>query len=107
MKRITIYGASDDLVEVEASDGSVSEEYDLPWKESITLRLTHADHAVDVQVEYGAKEWELSIKAVTDGARWPYPITIGARPEAHHEEDPALIFECPVETTVELLQGEN
>lgn len=97
---ITIYGASDDLVEVE---GDVCEEYTLglygTW-----LRLTAPDGerlnvaaVFDSQVLNGALDWMLTVTAVDAYPSWP--ICFHERPG--YEGDPAVTIDAPPGTTVE------
>lgn len=98
--KITIYGASDDLLEVE-SDSGYRDEFDVPgkWKgliedpEGYSLHLT---------AEFGARgkrtaDWTLGIRNTDE---WPHGWTIqyGERPD--YEGDPAIILTVPDGTRV-------
>lgn len=99
MSEITIYGASDDLVEVE---GAVREEYTLDM-EGTRLRLTAPDgESLDVWAKFGAfgshytLDWVLTVEAATSYPSWP--IRFHERPG--YEGDPAVTIDAPAGTTV-------
>lgn len=96
---ITIYGASDDLVEVA---GAVCDEYDL-GHDGTRLRLTAPDGAsLDVIADFGNTtlggrlEWNLGVAAVNAYPSWP--IRFHERPD--YEGDPAVTIDAPAGTTV-------
>ena len=97
MTDITIYGASDDLVEVE---GAVREEYPLADPCS-RLRLTAPGGAsLDVVLWFdgaiGALDWSISVEAVDAYPSWP--IRFHECPG--YEGDPAVTIDAPEGTTV-------
>ncbi|MFF2621283.1 hypothetical protein [Oerskovia jenensis] len=96
---ITIYGASDDLVEVE---GAVRDEFDL-GRNGTRLRLTSPDRqSLDVVADYGAApagcrlDWTLAVTAVNAYPSWP--IRFHERPD--YEGDPAVTIDAPAGTTI-------
>lgn len=97
---ITIYGASDDLVEVE---GAIREEYDA-FARATRLRLVAPDGAsLDVVAEFdgdapeGATlDWTISVEAVSGYPSWP--IRFHERPD--REGDPAVTIDTPAGTTI-------
>ena len=97
MSDITIYGASDDLVEVE---GAVRDEYPLADPCS-RLRLTGPDGGtLDVVlwlgICIGALDWSIGVEAVDAYPSWP--IRFHERPG--YEGDPAVTIDAPEGTTV-------
>lgn len=97
---ITIYGASDDLVEVE---GDVREEHTL-GRFGTRLRLTAPDGerldvaaVFDGQILNGTLDWVLTVAAVDSYPSWP--ILFHERPG--YEGDPAVTIDTPPGTTVE------
>lgn len=90
---ITLYGASDDLVEVE---GQVTEEFDCMGPTRIRLIDPNSDDSLDVVLEYGAPgrnlEWSISVQAVNAYPSW----TIRFHERPHYEGDPAVTIEAPV-----------
>jgi hypothetical protein len=91
MAEITIYGASDDLVEVE---GYIRDEFEAykPWKG--TLIAPNGDRLI-IRAEFskaGAEaDWTLSIENTGTYPSWP--IKFGERPD--REGDPAIIIDVP------------
>ncbi len=103
---LRIYGASDDLVEVE---GYVREEFNA-WRNAVTILLTAPTGAqLAVTAEFcgatpvAGAEWVLSV--LHSDPRWTYPIRFAQRPEPNRNGDPALILEVPDGTTVEEVEG--
>lgn len=103
---ITIYGASDDLVEVE---GAVRDEYDLGSEYSpntTRLRLESPDGAtldvvlafcVDDGITGGPRlDWTIALEARDAYPSWP--IHLHERP--NYEGDPAVTIDAPAGTTV-------
>lgn len=88
---ITIYGASDDLVEVE---GAISDEFQAygPW--AGTLRSPDGDE-LTVEAEFGRPgapaDWTIGIRSTATYPAWP--IHFAERPD--REGDPALVIEVP------------
>ncbi|WP_156251000.1 hypothetical protein [Pseudactinotalea terrae] len=96
---IVIYGASDDLVEVE---GAVRKEFQLA-ADGTRVRLTAPDgQSLDVLVDYGGGpvgsrlDWTIGVYAVDAYPDWP--VRFGERP--HYEGDPSVTIDAPVGTTV-------
>lgn len=99
---ITIYGASDDLIEVE---GDVWREFYLS-EYGTRLRLTAPDNdSLDVLVDFGTTrvraglDWTITVEAIHGYPSWP--IRFHERPD--REGDPAVTIETPPGTTVENL----
>jgi len=114
---VTIYGASDDLVEIEVvSDGKIvlqDEAYLTPGGSRIRLTDTDDNH-LDVMADFGASSgaldsddspggWVLAV--VTHG---PLPdgweVVFGARENDPETEDPALTVRCPAGTGFEVVR---
>lgn len=109
---LTIYGASDDLLEVE---GAVSEEFsaygscivviEAPTGERVWVRAAFDDDP-DLRGVVGAdhetgSEWVLSVLHTDVTTMWPWPIRFIARHDERRDlDDPAVAIECPVGTTV-------
>lgn len=95
MADLIIYGASDDLVEVE---GAFREEYDAysGWRGRVTS--PDGDSLIVTAVfGEGEADWTLGI---LNSSSWPdWPIKFGERPD--REGDPALIIDVPEGTIVE------
>ena len=102
---ITIYGASDDLVEVE---GAISEEYYL-GPHGTRLRLTAPDgESLDIALDFGnltiagRLDWTISVAAVDCYPTWP--IRFHERPG--YEGDPAVTIDAPVGSKVHVVGGD-
>ena len=94
---ITIYGASDDLVEVE---GAIREEYTL-GDPCTRLRLTAPDgDNLDVVLAFdapiGCLDWTIRVEAINGYPAWP--IQFHERP--NYKGDPAVTLTVPAGTTV-------
>jgi len=96
MNKITIYGASDDLVEVE---GYISDEFSAygPWSGKLTA--PNGD-SLRIRAEFckpgSESEWQLSIENTGTFPDWP--IRFGVRPD--RDGDPALVIDVPDGTTM-------
>lgn len=97
---ITIYGASDDLVEIE---GAIREEYQL-GHDGTRLRLTAPEgESLDVALDFdnptvgGRLVWTITVAAVDAYPEWP--IRFHERPG--YEGDPAVTITAPDGTTIE------
>jgi hypothetical protein len=98
MSKMTIYGASDDLVEVE---GEFSEEFSAygPWEGRV---LAPNGDALTVFAEFSASgsyraDWTIGVQ---NTGTWPaWPMYFAGRPD--REGDPALVIDVPVGTIVE------
>lgn len=102
MSEITIYGASDDLLEVE---GAFDEEFgayggatvvvEAPSGERLWVRALHDE---DPSLRGVGEGWVLSMLHADPTRGWQWPVRFGARPG--RPEDPALVIECPQGTVV-------
>lgn len=95
---VTIYGSSDDLVELETPDRSINEEFDCGGPGF--FKLTSPDGAnMVIRAEYcrpgATEEWDLEISE--DNAGWV--VEKSRRPD--YDLDPALIIHVPVGTVAE------
>lgn len=95
---LTIYGASDDLLELE---GYINDEYDALRPITLVLRApTGAQLAISA--EFGGATpipgngWVLSILHVDP--RWVWPVCLSERPG--RLDDPAIVLDVPRGTTV-------
>lgn len=98
---ITIYGASDDLLEVE---GAVVEEFDAYT--ATRVRLTAPDGGtLDVVGQYSRPgsvlEWTLAVEVVATYPSWP--VRFHERLDC--EGGPAVTIDAPVGTTVQLVSA--
>ena len=92
---ITIYGASDDLVEVE---GDIRDEFDCLKGWAGRLIAPDGDSLI-IRAEYlgrGETDWLLSIENTGTYPAWP--IRFGERPD--RQGDPALIIDAPAGTVL-------
>jgi len=99
--KLTIYGASDDLLEVESDDGSIRDEFDVYGPTEVLIEDPDGGSLV-VKAEFGAwnkrgAEWTLAIRN-TDEFPEGWTIQFGERPD--REGDPAIFLEVPSGTTV-------
>ena len=97
---IRIYGASDDIVEIE---GDVNEETS-PGR-SIVIG-TKVDGGLVVSMKYGvgAAVWQARVRQIDEGIPVPWPVTIG-NAEPHGFPDPQtysvlVTIDCPAGTPV-------
>ncbi|WP_336633616.1 MULTISPECIES: hypothetical protein [unclassified Microbacterium] len=97
MSTITIYGASDDLLEVE---GAFSEEFQAYGETRLRVLAPDGDSLIvigEFSARDGEADWTLR---VMNSATWPaWPIRFGDRPD--REGDPAIIIDVPEGTIVE------
>ena len=98
MSTITIYGASDDLVEVE---GEFEEEFTAynGWRGRV---VAPSGQNLIVTAEYsktGGDYWTLGVETTGTWPAWDIQFA-----EAPHEGTPALIIEVPAGTIVEEIQ---
>jgi hypothetical protein len=93
---LTIYGASDDLVEVE---GHFREEYsaiDVPC----TLRLVGDEGEIAVTMEYGDNGcWHATVAMPDEGAPLPWPVSITAAEECAYSV--SVTVDCGEDVKVE------
>lgn len=95
MAEIIIYGASDDLIEIE---GAISEEFDIYERTTLILAAPSGDELA-VILEFGPHEWEINVRATSGNGKSPsWPIRFGERPGC--EGDPAVFIGAPVGTTL-------
>lgn len=94
---ILIYGASDDLVEVE---GAISDEYDC-WDKTWQGRLKAPDGTfLVVTARFGHDGWDLNVSA-PEGSGFPsWAVTFCPRPD--RPEDPAVRIAAPAGTIIEV-----
>lgn len=101
MNEIIIYGASDDLLEVE---GAFDEEFGAYGGATVVVEAPSGERLwVRAVFDEGplrgiGEGWVLSVLHANPDRRWQWPIRLGAR--LGRPEDPALIIECPDGTTV-------
>lgn len=95
---LTIYGASDDLIEV---DGRITEEYYTSDTDGLHLTITNDGKKIEfvIVVEYSG-EWMIS---VAGGGRTEFPVEIewGERPD--RDDDPAITFTLAPDDEVTLV----
>jgi hypothetical protein len=97
--RMVIYGASDDLLEVESEEFVT--EFDVYGPTEVLVEDREGNSLL-VKAEFGASgrmkaDWTLGIE---NTAYWPkdWTIQFGERPD--REDDPAIILDVPEGTTV-------
>ncbi len=102
LKTLTIYGASDDLVEI---DGYIHEEYDLDRDGTVLMFTAPHGAQLAVLVDFCPVEspmrdigggWVLSVHHADPD--WVYPVRLGVRPD--RDSDPAIHLAVPEGTTV-------
>jgi hypothetical protein len=98
---ITIYGASDDLLEVE---GAVNDEFDASGPTRVRLTAPDGD-SLDVVAEFSrpgdyALDWTITVETARAYPAWP--IRFHERPG--YEGDPGVTIDAPAGTTVELIE---
>lgn len=104
--KLTIYGASDDLLEIE-SDTGYQEEFDVPGGIEVLVE-DRTGACLVVRAEFGVSykygsEWTLSVRN-TDV--WPLDWTFQYSNRPDRDYDPALILTVPEGTTVRELASE-
>jgi hypothetical protein len=96
MSTITIYGASDDLVEFE---GAIQDEFNAYGLWSGTLRSPDGEELV-IEAEFGrpgaAADWTIGVRSTSSHPAWPMHFT--NRPD--RDDDPALVIEVPDGTMI-------
>lgn len=102
---VTIYGASDDLIEF---DGAIYGEADAAWGSDSTVILTAPDRSTLILSIGFCNEnpdgWAITVKSW--GAQTPsWPMRFAPRPD-RPDEDPAIIIDVP-EGTVATCDGET
>lgn len=94
-KEITIYGSSDDCIEIE---GGFEEEFNIYDETTLVVESPEKDTLL-VVMNYGREQWEINLRTTSDNQiKWPWPIRFGQRPDS--PEDPALFITAPAGTTV-------
>lgn len=91
---LIIYGASDDLVEVE---GDITDEFDVYERTEFVVESPDGS-ALSVFADFGSREWEISVSAFSGGTYPAWPIQFMERPG--YEGDPAVVIDAPVGTTI-------
>lgn len=94
---VTIYGASDDLVEIESTDRSIHGEAYLHGSGESTVRLIAPDgQTLTIVVGFCtfADEWGIRIDIDASTPEWP--VLPGRRPD--RADDPAVTVTVPVGT---------
>ena len=100
MADITIYGASDDCIELE---GAIRDEHYV--QDGNVIRLTSPDGEVmDVRIEYGRHEWDIRVDHRTGDLAPNWPVHLAHRDDGgDHADDPALIIGAPAGTTHQII----
>lgn len=98
---IRIYGASDDLVEVEADGPDRGDEYDA-GAGGVCLLVGTEDAGVRVHMIYGARgTWKATIDLVDDQKPIPWPVRVENAPVNGTNEGPYSVMaciDCPIGT---------
>ncbi|WP_019204545.1 hypothetical protein [Tsukamurella sp. 1534] len=107
---LILYGASDDLLEVEghvedefAAYGGCTVVVEAPTGERVWIRAVFDDDQDlrGINSAESESEWVLSVLHTDVLTVWPWPIRFIARHDERHDlDDPAVVIECPVGTTV-------
>lgn len=95
---IIIYGASDDLVEVE---GPISEEFDCYSYWTGVLEAPDGDK-LEVYLNFGSLGWQIMVSASSERGYPSWPLQFTERPD--REGDPALKIFAPEGTTIKELK---
>jgi hypothetical protein len=102
---VTIYGASDDLVEVEGNIDGDGEYgcYAEEWEGTLT---SPEGESLIVRAEFGAKgsaaDWRISVENTQTYPGWP--MHFARRPD--REGDPALVIEVPAGTKLTVKESD-
>lgn len=99
-----LYGASDDLIEVESIDTpGVSDEFDVYGRPG-TVRISDpaSGQYMDVTLEFTSREWEVRVMSSNEDLAPPWPIQFVPRPD--RADDPAVIVTAPAGATFALVQ---
>lgn len=99
MTTVTIYGASDDLVEVEGAIEGADEFgcYDREWIG--VLRDPATSEALRIRVQFGVandSDWRIQVENTDTNPAWP--MHFAYRPD--RDTDPALVIEVPEGTVL-------
>lgn len=98
---ITIYGASDDLVEVE---GSIRREFDCISGDA-ELIVASSDGALRVFMRYENNGcWSAAVGQIDEGARIPWPVSIVASEKSRYSA--AVVIDCPLDAQVTIIGGD-
>ena len=104
--KMTIYGASDDLLEIESD--SFTDEFEVYGPTEVLIEDPDGASLI-VTAEFGARgkrrsDWTLG---VLNSDEWPtgWTIQFGDRPD--REGDPAIILDVPEGTTVRELDSDD
>lgn len=97
---ITIYGASDDCIEL---DGDIVDEH--YTNDGNVIRLTAPDgEYLEVRIEYGRHEWDISVDHRTGDLAPDWPVRFAYRDDGtDHNDDPAIVIDAPAGTTHHLI----
>lgn len=95
MPQLTIYGASDDLMEF---DGAISEEFYVYQDPTEALLTAPNGERLTVTAQFGRKGWELAVSASEERGYPSWSIHFTERPE--REGDPAIVIDVPEGTVV-------
>lgn len=103
MSHLFIYGASDDLLEIE---GEVEEEFEVIDGRTILIQdpqgarlWVRASFCGNGPLRNVGSGWCLEVLHADPKTLWPWPVRMSDRDGT--EYDPALMIECPEGTTVE------
>ena len=97
---ITIYGASDDCIELR---GDI---YDERYtNEGNVVRLTSpGGEQMDVRIEYGPRAWDIRVDHSTGDLAADWPVRLTHRDDGtDHSDDPAIVIDTPNGTTHQLI----
>ena len=100
MTQVTIYGASDDLIEFE---GAIRGEAYLSRSGLTSVKLVSPDgDFFKFSMEFGRYGWRILVETSEDTLKPPWPLYFGERPD--NDLDPAIIIDVP-EGTVAFVDG--
>lgn len=96
---LTIYGASDDLIEVE---GSIREEFQC-YSGNGEITIASSDGAMRVFLRLEANGcWSAGVGQIDEGARLPWLVAFG-RPE-HCAYSVAVTVDCPADAQIHMVE---
>ncbi|PBC38570.1 hypothetical protein CJ179_38920 [Rhodococcus sp. ACS1] len=90
MPELIIYGASDDLVELE---GYIEDEFYVDEANEFHGSLVGPGGSLGIFAKFGWRGWELSVTALENDGHAPWPFHFGDRPD--RPEDPAIFIDVP------------
>lgn len=101
---LTIYGASDDLVEVE---GHLVDEYPVDDNNSVTLHLADAsgNGGCKITMTYNGRTgcWDATIGLLGEGIQIPWPVTVRHKPGRDDFYSVFVDIDCPDDVAVQTL----